>query len=317
LVTIVVFLNFLSVLMFAQPTISQDIINYQPKSVEFIKKDIVNLASSESTRVFSFMPGFSEYTKLTVPFQPSAKDSFIFQSEILAPNFNLYYGLASVDFYGNLMSRRMSRILAVLGSDRATFGKKLSDQKILPEEKARILGKRKQLLDLIGARYIISTIPLDENIFKQVYQYEINPYKIKINIYENENARSFYYLVENKIITIEENEEKAFELLNSELWDNNKIFIECKNCPNELKVDGQGKLELVERKNNLLHLNFYAESSQWLVFSENHLPGWQVFIDGQKKEIYTVNSVYMGILIPKGQHDILFKYTYPFIWQKK
>ena len=47
-----------------------------------------------------------------------------------------------------------------------------------------------------------------------------------------------------------------------------------------------------------------------MVFSQNHLPGWKAFIDKKETKIYTVQSVFMGIVVPGGEHEIEFSFNY-------
>ncbi|MFH1457440.1 MAG: YfhO family protein [Patescibacteria group bacterium] len=307
-IALVVFLNFLSVFGFYHPTISKVEFSYQPKTVEFIKEKIIQGKHGQSQRIFSFLPGFSEYSKLTVPHHPDEFERFIFQSEILIPNFNLLYGLESANYYDNLVSRPMSRILALIGSDRATIGEKLSDLDATIEEKVEMFEQRKKILDFLGIRYIISVFPLNEEIFPKVFKTFIFPYNIPVSIYENKQARSLFYLAD-KVKMIKPSEEKACQKLLEESLEGKSIFIECLDCPEKLNVNGDGEIILKKRENNFIELETKSDSIQWLVFSENYLPGWRAYLDNKETKIYRVNSVYIGVLVLAGEHRILFKYN--------
>ncbi len=301
-VFLVILFNFLLVFVFYHPIFSSKIYSRRPETVKF-------LSEQPPGRIFSFLPGFTEYNKLTAFHRFSPKDSFIFQSELLTPNFNLLYGLESIDYYDNLMSRRMARILALLGSDRAIVGEKLSDLKILPEKKAEILKERKKLLDFLGVRYVLSAFPLPAEGFNKIFETKIPPYEIPLAIYGNSAAKPLVYFVKNlEIITSDE--DVAFDKLITDLDRSESFFIECQYCPLNNIFDGKGEILIKEKKNNLINLTTISKSEQFLIFSQNNLPGWQSHIDGQKTQIYTVNSVYMGILIPAGQHQVSFRFTY-------
>ncbi|MFH0805603.1 MAG: YfhO family protein [Patescibacteria group bacterium] len=308
MVVLVIFLNFLSVFIFYHQSISSRYFNQQPETVSFLKEQIQQQEVIESGRIFSFLPGFSEYIKLTIPYQSDINKSFIFQSEIIAPNINILYGIESVDYYDNLMSRPMSRVLALIGSDRATTGDKLSDSNITIEQKVKKLSERKKILDFLGVRYIISVFPLDKEIFLEVFRANIPPYNIPVSIYENKQARSLFYLAD-KVKTIKPSEEKAYQKLLEESLEGKNIFIECLDCPEELNVNGNGEIILKKRENNFIELEIQSDSIQWLVFSENYLPGWRAYLDDKETKIYRVNSVYIGVLVPDGEHRILFKYN--------
>lgn len=308
IVALVIFINFLFIFTPFHSTISKNDFVRQPATVKFIKQDLNRFSLDEGDRIFSFLPGFSQYNKLTVPYQSGEIESFIFQSEMIAPNLNLFYDLKSVDYYDNLMSRPMSRILALIGSDRATFGEKLADLDITTQEKTKKLEERKNLLNLLGVRYIISAFPLNEEIFPLAFETRILSYNIPIMVYQNQGARPLFYLAD-KVEVIEPNEERAYQKLLEESLEGKSIFIECLDCQDQLDVDGQGEITLIEKKNSFVHLEVKSASYQWLIFSENYLPGWQAYLDNDKIEIHRVNSVYMGILILEGEHQILFRYN--------
>ena len=40
--------------------------------------------------------------------------------------------------------------------------------------------------------------------------------------------------------------------------------------------------------------------------------GWEVFIDGAKSEVLLLNEHYIGTLVPKGNHKIMFHYSRPY-----
>ena len=306
---LLVLFNFLFVFGCYHSSISKAELFQEPDTVKYIKQSNQSLSAEQLTRVFAFLPGFSEYQKLTVPYQPQEIESFIFQATMIAPSLNLLYNLESVDYYDNLMSRSMARILALIGSDRATMGDKLSDLNILPEEKAKILVERKKYLDLLGVRYVISVFPLDKQVFNMVFETKATSYDIPLYLYENFEARALVYLAD-QVETIEPNEELVYEKLLNESLEGKSIFIECLDCPKELNVNGNGEIILKKRENNFIELETKSDSIQWLVFSENFLPGWKAYVDNKETTIYMTNSVYMGIKIPEGEHKILFKFSY-------
>lgn len=75
-------------------------------------------------------------------------------------------------------------------------------------------------------------------------------------------------------------------------------------------MDGKGEIEVKTKKNTVSILKTKSEMTQFLVFSENHFPGWKAYVDGQETAIYTVGSVYMGVAVPEGEHEVKFEFTY-------
>lgn len=55
------------------------------------------------------------------------------------------------------------------------------------------------------------------------------------------------------------------------------------------------------------------ESSKILCFSIPYSKGWTAYVDGQKQELMQTNTMYMGLVLDKGVHDIHLEYTTPYL----
>jgi uncharacterized membrane protein YfhO len=45
-----------------------------------------------------------------------------------------------------------------------------------------------------------------------------------------------------------------------------------------------------------------------LFLADTYYPGWKVFVDSKEEEILLANHVYRAVVIPEGDHQILFEY---------
>ena len=285
---------------FSFSTISREMFDYQPQIAQFI--------SGNPDRVFSFLPGFTEYQKLTIPYQPSQEQRFVFQSEFLTPKLNNLYHIKSVNGYESLMSKRYSEIIALIGSDRAVVGEKLSDAKIPLEDKIKLLQKRQNLLDMLSVRYIISAYDLENKDSIKVFSSKVTKYEIPIYVYENKDFLPIVYLAK-EVEYLTPDSEMNLEIITDNRNNFNQVtFIECLDCQDVQSQAGELKIE--EYKNGYLKLSVQTLADAWLVFNESNLPGWRATIDGQKTEIYPANYLFQTILIPSGQHEVIFKYHY-------
>lgn len=246
--------------------IPRDLYLRTPKTVKIIKE---REGDMNSFRIFSFMPGFSEYSKLVVPYNPSSQDLFIFQSEIIALNLNSIYGLQSVDGYDNIMPQENAKILSLIGSEYATIGDKLSEQKIPLEEKVKIFLSRLNLLSRQNVKYIISAYQLEGKRLNLVGEVKVTKFKIPIYIYENLDVLPrIHFAGENGV---------------------SEIFVR-------------------EYKGGKIVLEIKTDSLQWLIFRESNLPNWQASIDGEPVQIYTTDYIYQTIKVPAGEHKVEFEY---------
>lgn len=292
--------NFLLVLSFYHGNLPVAALARQSQTAQIL--------SSRPGTVLAFLPGTSEWQKLSVPYGYDPQETFVFQSELLTPNLNVLYEIPSLDGYENLMPRRVARILALLGSDRATVGDKLSELPIPPEEKLKMFLHRKPLLDKLGIRYLVSAIPFPNSAgrLKKVSEHTATSQSIPIYVYENPDARPLVYGA-NKIVTTGLSELEAFRTLQELPADTD--LLECEPCPN-LTDSTVKDLRVLSQNHDSIQFVAEIEGQTLLVFQQTHLPGWQALLDGQSVTIYTVNSVFMGIVVTSGTHEVKFNYHY-------
>lgn len=278
--------------------------------------------NSGGGRIMPFLPATSEFLLLSVPYgaQVPPDVSFAFEKEIMQANLNLLYGVPSADYYDNLMSRRMSRVIAYLGASQAPLGENPAYSPATPEEKAATIELHKNMLDVIGVRYVTSAYPFDETRFSKVFTTEVTPFHIPISVYENKNARPLFYFAD-AVEVIPENEFAAFEKLKTFSESGRRIFIECPqgvDCSffERTHFNGKGDISIAIKKNTFSVLKTDSAQDQFLVFSENNLPGWKTYVDGKEVPQYTVGSVYMGVAVPAGEHEIRFEFTYKSIFEE-
>jgi len=67
-------------------------------------------------------------------------------------------------------------------------------------------------------------------------------------------------------------------------------------------------MEFVEYIPDKVELLVNASKESILVLLQNRFPGWQVTIDGAKRELLTVNTTTMGVRVPAGKSKVVFEY---------
>lgn len=77
----------------------------------------------------------------------------------------------------------------------------------------------------------------------------------------------------------------------------------------EFVLDSLSSISLVAHKANELRYKTSVSSAAFAVFSEMHYPhGWQAYIDEVEVPHYRVNYALRGLIIPSGQHDVVFRF---------
>ncbi|WP_274475476.1 YfhO family protein [Mangrovimonas aestuarii] len=129
--------------------------------------------------------------------------------------------------------------------------------------------------------------------------------------YVNEEANGNAWLVENVIEVTSANE----ELLALDTLQTKRSAVvfrgdKTKNIENtKFKVDSSSTIDLTIYKPNYLKYNFNSLNDAFVVFSENYYgQGWQAYLDGNPVDHYRVDYVLRGMEVPKGKHEIEFKF---------
>ncbi|HET6862547.1 MAG TPA: YfhO family protein [Pyrinomonadaceae bacterium] len=69
-----------------------------------------------------------------------------------------------------------------------------------------------------------------------------------------------------------------------------------------------GKVTIKSYGASRIDLSAEATNNSFLVLAENDYPGWRAYIDGQSTEVIRTNYALRGLVIPSGQHQIVFVY---------
>ena len=164
--------------------------------------------------------------------------------------------------------------------------------------------------------------------YQELYDFQIA--KNNIAVMNMLNTKYFIFPGENNIETVQLNEEA-----NGNAWFVNEIvFVDTANeeiraldsldtktmvvlnreFESNLKSDGFKKdslarIELVSYKANEIKYKSVSKTDQLAVFSEIYYKdGWNAYIDGKLVPHMRANYVLRSLMIPAGEHDVLFKF---------
>lgn len=60
---------------------------------------------------------------------------------------------------------------------------------------------------------------------------------------------------------------------------------------------------------NEIEISTFPDTPSYLVLLQANYTGWKVYVDGEEKEIETVNDVFMGIYLEPGEHKVVFRFV--------
>ena len=273
-----------------------------------LETPVTEALSASSGPVYSLLPNLGKYL-LYDPLDSRTEQTIIFQMTLLAPNRNLWYGIPSIDSFDNFMSRRMGKLLAWVGSEstQASVDIALAKQPLLPEEKIQEILQRKDILDQLNTKTLLSLWPLEHPELTLREEVAITEHRLPLYIYENETARPFAYFADD-VVMMSPDEEKAFERLRRMEWPGARTLIECVDCAPP-SVSGQGSVTVIEQQPTMIELQTQSDTAQWLIVSVNNLPGWDVSIDNERVQPSLAATAFFAIPTEPGTHTVQMRFS--------
>ncbi len=67
-------------------------------------------------------------------------------------------------------------------------------------------------------------------------------------------------------------------------------------------------VDITEYQDTKIRIHAKTEQDGLLILGDQYYPGWQATIDGTSAPILRVNHIFRGILLPSGEHNVIFTY---------
>jgi hypothetical protein len=235
----------------------------------------------------------------------------------LEKNMNIYYGLYSPEGYDALFSRRYGELLAGPGQ---SIGRTDADIEALSSDEM-ILGslRRKRLLALLGVKYVVES-KLDKNILARFPEPIFNPIweDDKFRIWEFKEVLPRALLVTDYVV--EEDSQRIINTLLSPDFDLRKKIVLEKEPGFKIEA-GQAPpslAKIIKYTPTKMEIETSSRRAGILFLSDNYYPGWRALVDGKETEILRANYTFRSVVVPKGEHQIVFSYEpKTFYWSLK
>ena len=151
------------------------------------------------------------------------------------------------------------------------------------------------LLNILNVKYVLTYEKINNPKYELVYDTDILIYKNKEYL-----PRSFI-LNEYKVVKNNINEEiKKTDLKNVAIFEEEPKI-------EELNVK-EYKVNIEDYNSNNLLIETRSDGNGILFLGDVYYPGWKAYVDGKETKIYKTNYIFRSIYLPKGVHNIEFKY---------
>jgi len=150
----------------------------------------------------------------------------------------------------------------------------------------------------------VTQMSLYELTFDETINY--TPFLINdhVRVFENVNAQEALYLADEvRGITTTE---YLFDTRYSLNLDRISYIVGAEDRLFDMRNDIVGEIDF---NYTSISARITTKDGGFLNFSQNHYPGWRVYIDGIRTELELVNSLIMGVYLPPGTHEVEFRFV--------
>ncbi len=299
LIIIITSVNMLFVSFFTYKTVDRSVLTDKSAIANFIQSKEINHINY---RVFSLGAFYAQYQQITALNPGAETDALVFARESLIGNLNVFSEIPIVGGYNPMALRRYLSVVEYL--ENAT-------DKTDIQEKNKVFANRLNLLSAFNVKYVVSPYILESSDLSLVFSEKVTSFEVPLYLYQNKRFINRFYFA-NKVLYLPENNESAnFKTVTGAKSDFQDVsFVECDNCGNfESTSTKFGKLEIISETDTRFVINTNSSKEEWLVISNEAVPGWVATIDGQNARIYYANHAFQAVHIPKGKHTVVLSYS--------
>jgi hypothetical protein len=169
---------------------------------------------------------------------------------------------------------------------------------------------RSAVLGLMNVRYLLSREPIpEEKLAGSPFQEEM--LLAGHHVYANRAALPRFFLV-SKLRRAEGMAEAVAQLKSADFDPAKEAIVEgAVSLPGEAAT---GTVALREYGLDRLTLDVTADRPAYLVTSETAYPGWEAWLDGRPRPIYTTDVAFRGMPVPAGRHVVTMRFTTWGVW---
>lgn len=265
----------------------------KPATVEFINSQDGQKSSPKIISLFTSQPWNDVFTskgwKSTEPY-------YYFRNDLM-PNYNTLFNIKQFGVYPVQKTKRFDYFESLL-----LLGVKNDEKQIfISTTSAKLLGTA-GVNYLIAPKYIITT-ENNQPIYKTTSKQNLPSY----NVYSLKPTYSVYFTDSYlSASTLDE----ALNLLSSGKFNppQNVILEKDFKLTQDNENHRPASISLIKTTNIDSTYDVKTDREGFLVLAQSFYPGWQVFVDGEVKEILPANLNFTAVFLTKGNHRVSFIY---------
>lgn len=298
LMVLFVFFNMITVSLLTFNFADRSLISGTSHIADFIHS---RQKSDYDYRAFGFLVPFVQYQKITAIHPEAEEESLIFAKESLMGNLNIFSEVPIVGGYDPMAFRRYQDLVTHLENTTA--------QKTI-DEKISLFLSQLNLLSALNVKYVVSPYVLESSDLTLIFSEKVTNFNVPLYLYENKKVLPRFYLAKSVTFLREFDESGSFTKVIEARSDFSEVtFIECDKCMVTKTVGVSGTATLISESDKNIEMEVKSNSDQFLILSNQAVPGWQVTLDGNPVQIYYANHAYMAVSVPKGNHKVVFSYN--------
>jgi hypothetical protein len=222
---------------------------------------------------------------------------------LLPPNSWDYYELESIEGYNPLRLLSYNRYFNLLNSN-PYFSKPSRFSELENDLDPKYL-------DSLNVGYIVSLKPgKDDNNDQKIkiLKSQIEPvFEDKsVLIYKNKNTSPRSYFSQKVLIASSELD--LSKVMENQDFDPTQTAVLLEDPQSKLEYDPNSKIDIISHQANKVILKTSSTTQNLAILADAYDQGWQASIDGQKTKVYLANAALRGVVIPAGEHQLIFEY---------
>ncbi len=236
---------------------------------------------------------------------------------LLNSNIGSMFQFFSIDSYDSLtLARWKNYVRCIAGSEKFDEITRAGPfYGILVGPLTKLFLEQPQMVGLTSLRYFLAYEGFDED---KIGEGNRNGWKLthegidknsKFYVRENTFALPRTYLVNSYAIT--RNEQESLQAIRDNVSSlSHSVILENgePSFPSAAVPANPGRARIGRYGINEVELQVEAGEPSLVILTDSYYPGWNAFVDGERKPVWRANSLFRAVETPAGNHTVLFRY---------